>query len=57
MTIKQGRTPPGVRELKLYRHPDIKRIVGRTPPGVRELKLLKEEPLPKKLKSHPSWGA
>ena len=34
-----GRTPPGVRELKLvYRGRRTREGKGRTPPGVRELK-------------------
>ena len=43
MCVKYGsRTPPGVRELKLYQceiHREVHR--SRTPPGVRELKHLR----------------
>ena len=36
-----GRTPPGVRELKHTSSVTLQRgVAGRTPPGVRELKLL-----------------
>ena len=38
--IRASRTPPGVRELKLFSLRDIgTRRKCRTPPGVRELKL------------------
>ena len=32
------RTPPGVRELKLFSRMVVRLCSGRTPPGVRELK-------------------
>ena len=32
------RTPPGVRELKLWGYGGLSPAKGRTPPGVRELK-------------------
>ena len=35
-----GRTPPGVRELKLQIFPMLIDLLSRTPPGVRELKHL-----------------
>ena len=37
-TITRGRTPPGVRELKLGAGLPRPRGASRTPPGVRELK-------------------
>ena len=56
--LLDGRTPPGVRELKqgdvgiCYRHR------SRTPPGVRELKLNNaEEVETRDATSHPSRGA
>ena len=52
-----SRTPPGVRELKLY---DLTRPgarISRTPPGVRELKLEVVRRRVAILLSHPSRGA
>ena len=37
-TSRRGRTPPGVRELKLVEDASQSGGKGRTPPGVRELK-------------------
>ena len=53
-----GRTPPGVRELKRLL-PELYHVVlpRRTPPGVRELKLrVVDDEVDVKL-SHPSRGA
>ena len=40
LDVWRGRTPPGVRELKLFDFVCVVGdVAGRTPPGVRELKL------------------
>ena len=51
------RTPPGVRELKLWLMVFLDTLASRTPPGVRELKLERPEERPETRLSHPSRGA
>ena len=53
-----GRTPPGVRELKLHEslHTAVE-VDRRTPPGVRELKLEIVGEEVALIESHPSRGA
>ena len=53
-----GRTPPGVRELKLLLDSIVRQLsVCRTPPGVRELKLEATDSAVEGVASHPSRGA
>ena len=52
-----GRTPPGVRELKLDKQKGWKALQGRTPPGVRELKPKVQRAVDASKASHPSRGA
>mgnify|MGYP003359493909 CR=1 FL=1 len=51
------RTPPGVRELKLFTEEGLFVCSSRTPPGVRELKPRMRSALQPSEKSHPSRGA
>ena len=52
-----SRTPPGVRELKLYIRLHHLHLQSRTPPGVRELKQLMGLERELVRQSHPSRGA
>ena len=54
---KESRTPPGVRELKLWIPNALQKLCSRTPPGVRELKHLLQLDGKVAVKSHPSRGA
>ena len=51
-----GRTPPGVRELKLMYLVLTLVLTRRTPPGVRELKLLNHAPNDRELHVAPLPG-
>ena len=52
----RGRTPHGVRELKLWAKVQIIRQTCRTPHGVRELKLEKSPPPPEGRQVAPHTG-
>ena len=53
----EGRTPCGVRGLKLYANYDEHAELCRTPCGVRGLKCLRAQGIDSEYKSHPVWGA